>query len=73
MSIERQKLLQFDWNLLLYLSFFSDPTLSDYYLLISLKKNPCKYLKTVDGIKINIDEYFASRPQQFWKRLFSLN
>ena len=64
----RQKLLQIDWDVLPQPPYSPDLAPSDYYLFLSLKNSVrVKCFKSVSEIKTHLDEYFASKSQQFWK------
>ncbi|CAK9834541.1 Mariner Mos1 transposase [Anthophora retusa] len=64
----RQKLLQFDWDVLPHPPYSPDLAPSDYYLFLSLKNSHrSKSFKSISEIKMHLDEYFASKLQQFWK------
>ena len=66
----RQKLLQFDWDVLPHPPYSPDLAPSDYYLSLSLKNSlRGKCLKFVGEIKTHLDEYFA-RLNNFGKRAF---
>ncbi|KAL6418228.1 hypothetical protein ACFW04_012254 [Cataglyphis niger] len=66
--VVRQKLLQFDWDVLPHPPYSPDLAPSDYYLFLSLKNSlRGKSFKSISEIKTHLDEYFASKPQQFWK------
>ncbi|XP_046832405.1 histone-lysine N-methyltransferase SETMAR-like [Vespa crabro] len=57
----RQKLLQFDWDVLPHLPYSSDLAPFDYYLFLSLKNSlRDKCHKFESEIKKHLDEYFAS-------------
>jgi len=64
----RQKLLQFDWDVLPHPPYSPDLAPSDYYLFLSLKNSlRGKSFKSISEIKTHLDEYFTSKLQQFWK------
>ncbi|CAK9825860.1 Mariner Mos1 transposase [Anthophora retusa] len=64
----RQKLLQFDWDVLPHPPYSPNLAPSDYYLFLSLKNSlRSKSFKSISEIKTHLDEYFASKLQQFWK------
>ncbi|KOX72601.1 Histone-lysine N-methyltransferase SETMAR, partial [Melipona quadrifasciata] len=64
----RQKLLQFDWDVLPYPPYSPDLAPSDYYLFLSLKNSlRGKSFKSISEIKTHLDEYFTSKVKQFWK------
>ncbi|CAK9796075.1 Histone-lysine N-methyltransferase SETMAR [Anthophora plagiata] len=64
----RQKLLQFYWDALPHLPYSPDLAPSDYYLFLLLKNSlRDKRFQFVNEIKTHLEEYFASKPQQFWK------
>ncbi|CAK9817859.1 Mariner Mos1 transposase [Anthophora plagiata] len=64
----RQKLLQFDWNILPHPSYSSDLAPSGYYLFLSLKNSlRDEQFQSVNEIKTHLEEYFASKSQEVWK------
>ncbi|KOX68974.1 Histone-lysine N-methyltransferase SETMAR, partial [Melipona quadrifasciata] len=64
----RQKLLQFDWDVLPHPPYSPDLAPSDYYLFLSLKNSfRGKSFKSIGEIKTHLDEYFTSKLKQFWK------
>ncbi|KOX75171.1 Histone-lysine N-methyltransferase SETMAR [Melipona quadrifasciata] len=59
----RQKLLQFDWDVLPHPPYSPDLAPSDYYLFFSLKNSlRGESFKSISEIKTHLDEY-----KQFWK------
>ncbi|KOX76124.1 Histone-lysine N-methyltransferase SETMAR [Melipona quadrifasciata] len=64
----RQKLLQFDWDVLPHPPYSPDLASSDYYLFLSLKNSlRGKSFKSISETKTHLDEYFTSKLKQFWK------
>ncbi|KOX78538.1 Histone-lysine N-methyltransferase SETMAR [Melipona quadrifasciata] len=56
----RQKLLQFDWDVLPHPPYSPDLAPSDYYLFLSLKNSlRGKPFKSISEIKTHLDEYFT--------------
>ncbi|KOX75206.1 Histone-lysine N-methyltransferase SETMAR [Melipona quadrifasciata] len=57
----RQKLLQFDWDVLPHPPYSPDLAPSDYYLFLSLKNSlRGKSFKCISEIKTHLDEYFKT-------------
>lgn len=65
----REKLLQFDWDVLPHPAYSPDLAPSDYYFFLSLKNSLWdKSFKSVSEIKAHLQDYFLSKTQQFWKK-----
>ncbi|XP_024222499.2 histone-lysine N-methyltransferase SETMAR isoform X1 [Bombus impatiens] len=64
----QMKLLEFDWDVLPHPPYSPDLVPSHYYLFLPLKDFlRDRKSKSVNEVKNGLEEYFKSKPREFWK------
>ncbi|EFN75178.1 Histone-lysine N-methyltransferase SETMAR, partial [Harpegnathos saltator] len=65
----RQKLLRLGWDVLVHPPYSPDLAPSDYHLFRALRNNlNNKTFGSLDILKNHLDDFFAQRSQDFYKR-----
>ena len=65
----RQKLLELSWDVLPHPPYSPDLAPSDYHLFRSLQNFlNGKRFENLEGIKMDLDRYFAGKPKTFWEK-----